>query len=194
MIFNAITEAQFLVAFDKFGSFLFTEKSGGDWEAETSEVPNGSGMDIYNVVGPRKVTPVTLKAPFDPTLQAQLDPIIMAWSCDFGVISVTPVNCQGEVGTSPDSTNISLNISGVTAHPVGAPYIYTGCRLKKYTVPKIDRKSGTAAMIELEFVVNKMSRQGSGSYKASGNTSTSTPASSSTLKSIQDLLKSSNIA
>jgi hypothetical protein len=194
MQFNPLTEASFLVSFDKFGSFLFTEKSGGDWEAESSEYANGSGMDLYQLTGPRKVTPITLKAPWDPTFQAQLDPIILYWSCDTGTITVTPVNCQGEVGSAPNSSNTSLNIAGVTAFPVGAPYIYTGCRIKKYMTPKVDRKSATAAMIELEFVVNKLSRQGSGSYSPAGKTGTTSPANANALKTIQDLLKTGNIA
>lgn len=190
MLFNPLTEAQFLVSFDKFGSFLFTEKSGGDWDAESSEYANGSGMDIYNLIGPRKVTPLTLKAPWDPTFQAQLDPIIFYWSCDSGVIKVTPVDCQGAIGSSPNATNTSLNIPGVKAFPIGAPYIYTGCKIKKYTTPKVDRKSATAAMIELEFVVNSLGRQGEGSYKpASSSSSANKP-----LGTIQDLLKSGNVA
>lgn len=186
MIFNPLTEAQFLVSFDKYGSFLFTEKSGGDWEAESSEYANGSGMDIYQLVGPRKVSPVQLKAPWDPTLQAQLDPIIMAWSCDKGTITVTPVDCQGKIGEAPNATNQDFKIAGVTPTAIGAPYVYIGCSLKKYTTPKVDRKSATAAMIELEFVVNRMSRGGVYNPKA---------ASGGTVdKSIQDLLKSSGIA
>jgi hypothetical protein len=194
MLFNPLTEASFLVSFDKFGSFLFTEKSGGDVEVESSEYANGSGMDIYQLTGPRKVTPITLKAPWDPTFQAQLDPIIFYWSCSAGTIVITPVNCQGEVGSAPNSANASLNIAGVTAFPVGAPYIYTGCRIKKYVTPKVDRKSATAAMIELEFVVNRLSRQGSGSYSPVGKTDTTNPANTDELKTIQDLLKISDIA
>jgi hypothetical protein len=192
MIFNPLTEAQFLVKFDKYGAFLFTEKTGGDWEAESSDYANGSGMDMYQLVGPRKVSPITLKAPWDPTIQAQLDPIIMAWSCDKGTITVTPVDCQGTIGSSPNATANSFVIAGVTPHAIGDPYIYTGCSLKKYTVPKVDRKSATAAMIELEFVVNKFSRGGTGRYNRPGTSAG--VAGSNPLERIQDLLKSGNIA
>jgi hypothetical protein len=194
MIFSPLTEAQFLVSFSKFGSFLFTEKSGGDWEAESSEYANGSGMDIYQLTGPRKVTPITLKAPWDPKYQAQLDPIIAAWSCDSGTIEITPVDCQGAIGTNPGGSNTGLEISGVVPFAVGDPYIYTGCRIKKYMTPKVDRKSATAAMIELEFVVNGLSRKGSGSYKPNNNTGTAGAASAVDLKTIQDLLKTGPIA
>ena len=186
MIFNPLTEAQFLVSFDKYGTFLFTEKSGGDWEAESSEYANGSGMDLYQLVGPRKVSPITLKAPWDPTLQAQLDPIIMAWSCDRGTITVKPVDCRGKEGSSPQATGSTFKIDGVVPYQVGDAYVYTGCSLKKYTVPKVDRKSATAAMIELEFVVNKFGRLGTGLYIPK--------ASEDPLGKAQELLKSSNIA
>jgi hypothetical protein len=194
MIFNPLTEAQFIVKFSKFSSFLFTEKTGGDWEAETSDYANGSGMDIYQLVGPRKITPITLKAPWDPTFQAQLDPIIAAWSCDAGTIEITPVNCQGEVATPIIGSNTGLGIAGITPFAVGDPYVYTGCRIRKYAPPKVDRKSAAAAMIELEFVANSLQRKGVGVYKPTGTPGTNGAASTFDLKTIQDLLKTGNIA
>lgn len=155
-IFNPISEAQFLVKFSKYGSFLFTEKTGGDIEFESSEFANGSGMEIHNITGPRKVSPVILKAPFDPQLQAYLDPIIFKWECEPGVITVTPVDCQGLNNLVGKGAPIADANAKVIA--LGEPYIYTGARLKKYTVPNVDRKSANAAMIELEFVIDSVTR------------------------------------
>lgn len=196
-IFNPLTEAQFLIQFDKFGSFFFTEKSGGDWEAESSEYANGAGMDIYTLTGPRKVTPITLKAPFDPTFQAQLDPVIFYWGCTPGIITITPVDCHGGINTTVGGTNNSLGVPGlVQSIAVGTPYTYTGCRIKKYMVPKVDRKSATAAMIELEFTVNNLTRGTSGTAASFvPTTSPQSTSSTSTIdRTIQDLLKPSGNA
>ncbi len=192
-IFNPISEAQFLVSFSKFGSFLFTEKSGGEIDVETSEYPNGSGMEIHQLSGPRKVSPINLKAPFDPALQAYLDPIILSWSCETGTISITPVNCQGDRSSSPGGVLTPISgITGVTPAAIGDSYTYYGVRIKKYSPPKVDRKSANSAMIELEFVANSMKR--GGSYKPVGSAGSTTPGSSSVLRTIQDFLKTSPVA
>lgn len=191
-IYNPISEAQFLVNFSKFGAFLFTEKSGGDIEVETSDYPNGSGMEIYQLTGPRKVSPITLRAPFDPRLQAYLDPIILSWSCETGSITITPVNCQGDPGSAPGGILTPISgITGVTPAAIGDAFTYTGVKIRKYMPPKVDRKSANSAMIELEFVANRMTR--GGSYKPVGSTPT-TGAAPSVLDSIQDFLKTSPIA
>lgn len=190
-VYNPSSEAQFLVSFSKFATLLFTEKTGGDWEAESSEYSNGSGMEIHNLIGPRKVTPINLKAPWDPAIQAQLDPVLLSWECTPGTIIIKPVNCQGVPGTNPDQTINDLEIAGVTAFNAGDAYVYTGCKLKKYVTPKVDRKSANAAMIELEFVVDSFHRQGGGTYvPAVGRSSSNTDV----IKSIQDLLKQSPVA
>jgi hypothetical protein len=161
-IFNPISESQFLVTFSKFGTFLFTEKDGGDVEAETSEYANGSGMEIHRLTGPRKVSPITLKAPFDPRLQAYLDPIILSWSCETGSITITPVGCEGTINSTPGGVlkPIPGLLTGVTPAQINDSYTYTGVRISKYTTPKVDRKSANAAMIELEFIANSMIRGG----------------------------------
>jgi hypothetical protein len=188
-IYNPITEAQWLVTFSKYGAFFFTEKDGGEVDSEISEFPNGTGMEIHNLTGPRKVSPITLKAPYDPRLQARLDPVITAWSCQPGTIIVTPVDCSGTPGTNPGGAAADISgLTGVTPTVVGEPYYYDGARLKKFTLPRVNRKSADAAMIELEFVVNSLRPRGK--YNPGAN---ATGGSSSILKDAQDFLKS-NIA
>lgn len=190
-VYKPSSEAQFLVSFSKFATLLFTEKSGGDWEAESSEYSNGAGMEIHNLIGPRKVTPLTLKAPWDPSIQAQIDPILLLWDCAPGTITIKPVDCQGVVGSNPAETINNLSLAGVTPFSGGDAYVYTGCKLRKYITPKVDRKSAAAAMIELEFVADAMHRQGNGIFVPAVARVSST---SDTVQTITDLLKTSPIA
>jgi hypothetical protein len=161
-LYNPIPESQFLVNFSGYGNFYFSEKSGGDIERDSSEYANGSGNQIYQVVGPQKISNVTLKAPYDLKLMSYLEPVIFRYSCGVGeTITITPVSCQGEIITDTTQTANSPNpfsISGVTPIAIGEPYIYSGARLKKYSPPKVDRKSAAVAMFEIEFIVNTVSR------------------------------------
>jgi hypothetical protein len=131
-------------------------------------------------------TEIVLKAPFDPRLQARLDPVITAWSCQPGTIIITPVDCSGQVGTNPGGTIPDIpGLTGVTPVPIGEPYYYDGARIKKYTPPNVNRKSADAAMIELEFVVNSLRPRGK--YSPGTN---STGNNNDILKTVQDFLKS----
>lgn len=172
-IFNPIAESQFLVSFSGYGSFLFSEKNGGDITRDSSDYANGSGNAIYHVVGPQKISNVTLKAPYDPTLMAYLEPIIFAYSCGLeNNITITPVSCNGNptTGTAPAPANAanSFSIAGVTPIPIGTPYVYSGARMTKYVMPKVDRKASTVAMFEIEFVVNEVTR--GAAFRGTGTT------------------------
>lgn len=173
-----ISESQFLVSFSGYGNFLFSEKSGGDITRETSDYANGSGNQIYQVVGPQKISNVTLKAPYDPAYMAYLEPLIFAYSCGLdNTITVTPVSCNGnQTATTPPANSAnSFSIAGVTPIPIGTPYIYTGCRMVKYMMPKVDRKAAAVATFEIEFVVNDVTRGAAfrGSNTANPNRTTS---------------------
>lgn len=159
-IFRPITKSAFIVSFSKFGEFYFSEKDGGDVEAESSDHPNGSGNKIFKLVGPTKISNITLKSPFDPTLLGQIEPIILAFSCKGGNLVVKPVDCQGTIGTSPDTRDAPIIglPAGLSVTPVGDPYIYTNARVIKYKPPSVDRKSADSAMIEIEFVVDDLTR------------------------------------
>jgi hypothetical protein len=160
MIFKAISKSGFLVKFAGFGEFYFTEKSGGKVSSATSEVPNGSGNAISKLAGPVTTDNITLKAPYDPGLIGQIEPLILSFSCRGYDLVVQPVDCQGTIGTVPDGT---LNpIPGLPldliATPVGDPYIYKNARVSAYTPPDVDRKSGDYAMIEIEFISDGLIR------------------------------------
>lgn len=159
-LFKAISKSGFLVKADGFGEFYFTEKSGGKVTSATSEVPNGSGNSISKITGPVTVENITLKAPYDPGLIGQIEPLILAFSCQGTDLIIQPVDCQGTIGTVPDGT--TTRIPGLPldliATPVGAPYIYKNAKIASYMPPDVDRKSGDAAMIEVEFVADKLVR------------------------------------
>lgn len=178
-LFKAISKSAFLVKVAGLGEFYFTEKSGGKISAESSDVPNGSGNKIYQIAGPTKVENVTLKAPYDPGLVGQIEPLILAFSCQGSDLIVQPVDCQGAIGTVPNGT--SSPIAGLPndliATPVGEAYIYKNARVISYTPPEVDRKSGDAAMIELEFIVDSVVR--GRSYSGNGQKLGSSTNSSS---------------
>lgn len=159
-LFKAISKSGFLVKSEAFGEFYFTEKSGGKVSASTSEVPNGSGNSISKITGPVTVDNITLKAPYDPGLIGQIEPLILAFSCQGADLIIQPVDCQGTIGTIPDGT--TTRIPGLPLDliptPVGAAYIYKNARVSSYTPPDVDRKSGDAAMIEVEFIADSLER------------------------------------
>lgn len=159
-LFKAISKSAFLVRFDKLGQFYFTEKSGGSISAESSQVPNGSGNKIFQIVGPSKVENVTLKAPYDPNLMGLLEPIILKFSCEGGEIIITPVDCQGTIGSQPSGYQASIAglPDGLIPTPVGEPYRYLNARIIKYMPPDVDRKSADVAMFEIELVADEMIR------------------------------------
>jgi hypothetical protein len=160
MLFQAISKSGFLVKFGGFGEFYFTEKSGGKISATTSEVPNGSGNQIYQLAGPIKVDNVTLKAPYDPGLIGQIEPLILAFSCRGFDLIVQPVDCQGAIGSVPNGTKspIAGLPQDLIATPVGEAYIYKNARVIAYTPPEVDRKSGDYAMVEIEFISDSLVR------------------------------------
>jgi hypothetical protein len=159
-IFSAISKSGFLVKFANFGEFYFTEKSGGEVSSATSEVPNGSGNKVFKITGPTTTGDVVLKAPYDPGLVGQIEPLILAFSCQGGDLIIQPVDCQGAIGTEPAGT--TTPIPGLPldliATPVGSPYIYKNARVSKYSPPDVDRKSGDYAMIEVTFVADSLER------------------------------------
>lgn len=161
-LFNPISESQFTVEFSGYGKFYFTEKDGGNIERSTSEYANGSGNTLYQIVGPQKISNVTLKAPYDLKYMSYLEPLIFAYSCGLtNTITVTPVSCNGEIistTAAPANAANAFSIAGVTPLALGTPYIYTGARMLKYTMPKVDRKSANVSMFEIEFVVNSVAR------------------------------------
>lgn len=173
MIFKAISKSGFLVKFAGFGEFYFTEKTGGKISAATSEVPNGSGNQIFQLAGPTKLDNVTLKAPYDPGLIGQIEPLVLSFSCKGYDLIVQPVDCQGAIGTIPDGTKTPIAglPQDLIATPVGDPYTYKNARVVAYTPPDVDRKSGDYAMIEIEFIVDALVR--GRSYKGTGAGATS---------------------
>jgi hypothetical protein len=159
-LFKAITKSAFLVKVGGLGEFYFTEKSGGKVTSESADVPNGSGNKIFKITGPVKVENITLKAPFDPGLIGQIEPLVLQFSCQGTDLIIQPVDCQGRIGTVPDGT--STPIAGLPndliATPVGEAYIYKNARVVSYMPPDVDRKSGESSMIEIEFVADEMVR------------------------------------
>lgn len=174
-IFKSIAKSAFLVKVAGLGEFYFTEKSGGKVKADSSDVPNGSGNKIFKITGPVSVENVTLKAPYDSGLVGQIEPLILAFSCQGSDLIVQPVNCQGQIGTIPDGTKspIAGLPNDLIATPFGEAYVYKNARVVSYNPPEVDRKSADAAMIEIEFVVDSMERgrsyNGTGQKLSLGN-------------------------
>lgn len=169
-LFRSISKSAFLVKVAGLGEFYFTEKSGGKVSAESSDVPNGSGNKIFKISGPIKVDNVTLKAPFDPGLIGQIEPLILAFSCQGSDLIIQPVDCQGSIGTVPDGTTTPIAglPNDLIATPVGSAYVYKNARVTSYNPPEVDRKSGDYSMIEIEFIVDSLER--GTSYKGTGQT------------------------
>ena len=137
-ILKPIPKSAFIVTISGFET-IWTTFSGIVDSAETGQYANGTGNRIYKVVGARSIDDVTIAAPYDPILSAQIEQIWLRYSCEFITITVQPTTCDG----------ITRN---------GPPYILNGCQMQQLTTAEMDRESGDVGTIELVFTVNSWTR------------------------------------
>jgi hypothetical protein len=131
-----LTESHFVVQLegDPTGT-AFTDCSGINASAETSEYSDGVARRIYKCVGMVKQENVKLSTPFDPDVHAPLIAALerMRDTQDRRNITITPV------GDGNDPT------------PRGDGFTLIGCQLVKFECGDTNRGSAKAAMLKLEF-------------------------------------------
>jgi hypothetical protein len=140
--YNPITQSQWWVQTSAW-SHYFTKFTGIDDTADTSDYPDGQTARKYNLVGPRKIAPVSFSAPFDPILHADIVDYWKAYGCDFITIIVTPVTC----GEDPQP------LAG------GRQLILPEVKLNKIKFAEVDRAQAQVSMIEIAAVVNTYTYQ-----------------------------------
>lgn len=137
-ILKPITQSSYIVTIQGLPT-IWTTFSGVNDSADNSTHANPTGNRIHKVVGPRTLDDITVSAPYDPELSAEIEQIWLEYQCEYLTITVQPTNCDGET-------------------PLGAPYVLEGCQLMSLTVGEVDRESGSVATIELGFTANSWRR------------------------------------
>lgn len=110
----------------------FATKTGGDVEAETSEVWDGGSLKPENMSGPATTGNVIVARPYRPGIHA---PILK--------------NLAKNVGRH--RTTVSVWDTDPDLGPIGEPVVYANALLVRLARPEADAASSDAGMLELEF-------------------------------------------
>jgi hypothetical protein len=138
-LLQPITKAAYVVRCNGF-RFEFTQFSGINDTASSSEYASGTGNRIRKVVGPRTIDDVTLTAPYDPEFATEAEIFWLEYECEPLTITIQPTTC----GNNPVD--------------LGDPYVLYGCRLQSLKTGEVDRESSDVQKIELTFTVDYWTR------------------------------------
>ena len=110
----------------------FANKSGGDVEAEASQVWDGGQLKPENMGGPASTTNLTVSRPYRPMIHG---PILKRLGKQVGRHRAT----------------VSVWDADVDLGPIGEPIVYADALLVRLVRPEADASSSEASTFELEF-------------------------------------------
>lgn len=121
----------------------FSKCSGGEEEFDTGEYVDPADRRKKSVKAVLSVSNLKLSKPFHPEADA---PIVDLWQT------------YRDEGTPADGFTITVQaVKGDRAKTqIGRPRTYYGCQIVKFIRPEPDIESADAAMLEIEFTVDRV--------------------------------------
>ena len=133
-----ISQSQFKVSSSAFPGTYFTKFSGIEDASETSTYADGLDFRVFYLLGLSKLNEMTLEIPFSPTIHEDLILYKKRNPCSRFVVTVTPVECDGNAINSAADTTLYL----------------TECQMTKVQAMTVDRNSSAPSTITLSFVAD----------------------------------------
>lgn len=147
MRFLPLTQQQFLVTVEGIRSY-FETFSGIQDVAELSTYTDGFSRNLREIVGPRKLQPVTLTKPYVPEEDIEIE--------QFWKNFITNREITTRAGTE-----VIIQPVNYTPEPtaVGSPYILYGAVPRSIDFLQADKKSQAVATLSIELSVQTWERQ-----------------------------------
>lgn len=143
MRFTPITQQQFLVRVEQLSAY-FETFSGLEDTAEVATYTDGFSRDMREIVGPRKIQPVTLTKPFVP-------------EDDIEIVTFWKNFVTGRALTAQSGTEITIQPVNYSPEPeaIGSPYILYGAVPSSINFLTADKKSQEVAVLSLTFSIQQ---------------------------------------
>lgn len=147
MRFLPITQQQFLVTVEGLSAY-FETFSGVNDVAEVSTFTDGFSRNMRELVGPRKIQPVTLTKPYVPEEDSEIENF---WK-NFRVGR----ELTGQAGTEVIVQPVNYEPEPT---PIGSPYVLYGVIPRSITFLQANKQSQEVSTLSIEFSVQEWARQ-----------------------------------